>query len=106
MEEVIKEIKEAEEAAAKLVADAEKEAAEILVTLDKEIELLKAEYEEKLRADSAAVLSSAKARINQLHVTEAKNSADKANKIKSDAQGQIKPCADLVYDFIIKEFVK
>lgn len=106
MEEIIKEIKQAEENAAKLIADAEKEAADILASIDGEIEMLKTEYDEKLRLDCAAVLNSTKARINKLHKEEEESSCAKANKIKQEASSKVKPCADMVYDFIIKEFTE
>ena len=106
MEEIINEIKQAEEAAAKLVEGAEKEAARILASVDGEIEALKAEYEEKLKNDSAAVLNATKARIRKLHEAEEENARAKANKIKQDASVKVKPCADMVYDFIMKEFTE
>ena len=106
MEEVIKEIKQAEENAALLIESAQKEAADIMTSLDAQLEVLKNEYEQKLSDDSVAVLTAAKAKVNKLRSEESVRVAAKADKIRSDASAKIKPCADFVYDFIIKEFAQ
>ena len=106
MEEVIKEILEAEKSAAELIANAEKEAAQINAELEAELNRLRAEYEDKLRNDSSAILNSAKARIAQLHADEAEKSAKTAEKLRAEAHGKIQPCADFVYNFIVKELSK
>ena len=104
MEEVIKEIKQAEENAAVLIESAQKEAAKIIASLDAQLEALKDEYEQRLSEDSVAVFAAAKARINKLRTEETENAATQANKLRSDVSAKIKPCADFVYDFIVKEF--
>ncbi|MCH5164624.1 MAG: hypothetical protein J1F36_06380 [Clostridiales bacterium] len=106
MEEVIKEIKRAEENAALLIEAAQKEAAEIVKSLDAQLEALKDEYEQKLNDDSAKVFAAAKARINKLRTEEGERAVVQADKLRSEVSAKIKPCADFVYDFIIKEFAQ
>lgn len=106
MEEVIKQIREAETAAQKTIEDAEREAAEIAAGVDKEIEALNAEYVRKLKGDALDAYNTAKETVNDLRRSAAERSAAQAEKIKAKAHDAVKPCADLVYNYIVKEFTE
>ncbi len=106
MEEVIKQIEIAERDAAQLVAEANSKAAGIIASIDGKLEELRDSYEQKLKADYDAILSSAKARVNKMRLEQEKIAEAKCNKIKSDASAKIKPCVDFVYDFIMKEYAE
>lgn len=106
MEEVIKEIKMAEERAALLIESAQKEASGIIASLDVQLDALRDEYEQKLRDSEAIVFAAAKSKISKLRTEEAERIKAQADKLKSDASSKMEPCADFVYDFIIKEFAQ
>lgn len=104
MEEVIKEIKQAEQEAVDKIKRAEEKANEISSKLESELVEIRNKYDEKLRIDSEAVLLATKEKIGGLKAAESEKSAIKANKITEKAREKIKPCVDMIFDYIVKEY--
>ncbi len=103
MEEIIREIEKAEANASLLKADAERKVSEIMSDNDKEIGLMKARYDRKLKDDSESIVASIKNEINGIASETEKNIAENSKTIRDHAVDKIEPCAQFVYDFLMKE---